>query len=158
MLAYRIGKKEYVKRHDGKGGLEVEGRWHTKGHEMIYTSQALSLCLWEIFKIHNLQVIPKDIMGITIDIPDDLIVPAPQNLFKDGWNRPGIYNAEIQGFGDKWLSEKRALVLEVPSAVVPGDKNYLINPNHQDMHQIRITRFFEIEINQGYMNTRERSV
>ena len=155
MLVYRIGKKEYVKRLDGKGGLMVEGRWHTRGHEIIYTSQTLSLCLWEIFKIHNLQLIPDGIMGITLEIPAELILPVDKKLFREGWNRPGIYDPVIQHYGDRWLMDQSSLALEVPSAVVPGDKNYLINPNHKDMHLVKISSVFEIDIEQGYMNIRE---
>lgn len=32
--------------------------------------------------------------------------------------------------GDEWLREGRAPVLAVPSAVVPAEHNYLLNPDH----------------------------
>ncbi len=34
--------------------------------------------------------------------------------------------------GDGWLDAKRAAVLKVPSALVPVEYNYVINPEHPD--------------------------
>ncbi len=40
--------------------------------------------------------------------------------------------------GDQWLQSGESAVLRVPSAVVAGDWNYLINPRHLDFAQISI--------------------
>jgi len=40
--------------------------------------------------------------------------------------------------GDKWLQSGEAAVLRVPSAVVAGDWNYLINPQRLEFAQISI--------------------
>jgi RES domain-containing protein len=40
--------------------------------------------------------------------------------------------------GDQWLHSLESAVLRVPSAVVAGDWNYLINPRHLDFGQISI--------------------
>ena len=40
--------------------------------------------------------------------------------------------------GDDWLAGGESEVLRVPSAVVPGDWNYLINPEHLDFAQIAV--------------------
>ncbi len=40
--------------------------------------------------------------------------------------------------GDRWLQNSESAVLRVPSAVVAGDWNYLINPQHLDFAQIAI--------------------
>jgi RES domain-containing protein len=33
-------------------------------------------------------------------------------------------------YGERWLRERRSLVLAVPSAVVRDELNYVINPRH----------------------------
>jgi RES domain-containing protein len=40
--------------------------------------------------------------------------------------------------GDSFIATGKYLVLKVPSAVVQGDFNYLINPKHADSSKIRI--------------------
>ncbi len=51
-------------------------------------------------------------------------------------------NASIRAttlIGRAWLEAKSALVLRVPSAVVSGDWNYLINPLHPEFRDIKIS-------------------
>ena len=40
--------------------------------------------------------------------------------------------------GDDWLMNGESAVLRVPSAVIKGDWNYLINPLHLDFAQVRV--------------------
>ena len=41
-------------------------------------------------------------------------------------------------FGSRWVAESRSVVLRVPSAVVDGEFNYLLNPRHPDFAQLEI--------------------
>ena len=41
-------------------------------------------------------------------------------------------------FGDAWVREERSPVLAVPSVIVPGETNYLINPAHPDFRKLMI--------------------
>lgn len=43
-----------------------------------------------------------------------------------------------QNYGDEWLREKRSLVLRVPSAIIPEESNFLINPEHGELAQVAI--------------------
>ena len=45
---------------------------------------------------------------------------------------------ETQLLGDHWLEETRSLALRVPSAVIPEEHNYLINPQHPNFAQLDI--------------------
>jgi RES domain-containing protein len=40
--------------------------------------------------------------------------------------------------GDEWARSGASAVLEVPSAVIETDSNYLLNPQHGDSQNIRI--------------------
>ena len=46
--------------------------------------------------------------------------------------------ASLQAFGDTWLEAGETAVLAVPSAVIPIEKNYLLNPAHPEMKSIQI--------------------
>jgi RES domain-containing protein len=43
-----------------------------------------------------------------------------------------------QRIGARWLQEQRSAVLAVPSAIIPAERNYLINPIPPDFGKIRI--------------------
>jgi RES domain-containing protein len=45
---------------------------------------------------------------------------------------------EVQAIGDRWIRSGRALALRVPSAVVRGSSNLLINPDHPEFARFRI--------------------
>ena len=41
--------------------------------------------------------------------------------------------------GDNWLQKGSSLALQVPSAVIPEESNYLLNPLHKDFSQITLS-------------------
>ena len=46
------------------------------------------------------------------------------------------HHIETQKLGDEFIRSSSALALKVPSAVVQGDFNYLINPLHGDIGDV----------------------
>ena len=42
----------------------------------------------------------------------------------------GIVSYSVRSIGDEWAVKRSSLVLEVPSAVIPVEKNFVINPLH----------------------------
>jgi RES domain-containing protein len=55
----------------------------------------------------------------------------------ENW-RATPYGQETQAFGSEWAKAGRSVALRVPSAVVLGEFNYLLNPNHPDFRKIEI--------------------
>ena len=47
---------------------------------------------------------------------------------------------ENQAIGDRWVVERRSLILRVPSAIIPAAANFLINPSHPEFARIVIGR------------------
>jgi RES domain-containing protein len=45
-----------------------------------------------------------------------------------------------QRFGTTWLQEQRSPILRVPSAVIPWEHNYLLNPRHPQAAKVRVCR------------------
>jgi RES domain-containing protein len=75
---------------------------------------------------------------ITINIPDDIMIS--EILVKDlplGWKAFPLTTI-TQKIGDQFILQGKYLVMKVPSAVVPGDFNYLINPRHPEFGRIEI--------------------
>ena len=46
--------------------------------------------------------------------------------------------AHLQTLGSDWLASRCSAVLAVPSAVIPDELNYLLNPQHPDFSKIEI--------------------
>jgi RES domain-containing protein len=77
-------------------------------------------------------------MMLTIHIPDTIpmLHTLPHELPKD-WNAIPA-TSETKKIGDAFVREGRACLLRVPSAVVKGDHNLLINPFHPEFKEIKI--------------------
>lgn len=130
ITAYRITKKKYAGESlSGKGGLVVGGRWHHKGVEIVYCAGHLSLAAMELFVNFGKHDKKISLVSVAIDIPKDLIEVFPMGSLPLDWRQvpPPRSTAEL---GTKWLREQRSAVLQVPSAMLPTEANYLINPLH----------------------------
>jgi RES domain-containing protein len=46
--------------------------------------------------------------------------------------------AVLRELGDRWLNEQKTAALKVPSAVIPVEFNYVLNPLHKDFEKIEI--------------------
>jgi RES domain-containing protein len=136
---YRICKAKYGKTaYSGEGGLKSAGRWHHKGRPIIYAASTLSLAAIELF-VHLGRADSKiALVKIAAQIPDSIPMEAiePESLPKN-WDASPPIDATLD-LGTRWCANLHRAVLKVPSAVVPGEFNYLLNPRHPDFSQIKI--------------------
>lgn len=44
---------------------------------------------------------------------------------------------ELRRIGERWAERQETAVLSVPSAIIPEERNYLINPRHEESDEIR---------------------
>lgn len=136
MIVYRIDRAKRGATITGEGGLFVDGRWHSKGQKIVYTSLSLSLAsLEKLVHIEPLQW-PDDLYWLEIHIPDTVSrgVIHQASLPHDWTELDGI----CQSIGDQWLQTREACVLEVPSAVLPKESNFLINPEHPHFQRLKV--------------------
>lgn len=79
-----------------------------------------------------------------ISIPHNLIQALKTDL-PDGWreNPPTMVSRAI---GDSWISSGSSVALVVPSAVIPAEQNFLVNPTHPDFKEILVEGPFDIEL------------
>jgi RES domain-containing protein len=83
----------------------------------------------DISTIHNrYSVIP-------VDFDEQLLQTVDPATLPSGWDAPEPI-PETQMMGDTWVTSGACLVLQVPSAVTPGEMNYLINPLHSDFPKL----------------------
>jgi len=74
-------------------------------------------------------------MMIPVSIDEQLIENA-KHLPKDWRQLPAP--PSTREFGTQWVRQARPTVLQVPSIVVDGEFNYVLNPRHADFGQLKI--------------------
>ena len=138
MRVFRLSKRKYSKELNGKGAAKSGNRWNSKGTEIIYTAESRALAMAEVAVHLTLATLPSDYVMIEIEIPDNIIIKEIilKELDEDWNNHPPSSNT--QKIGDEFIDSIKECLLKVPSAVVQGDSNYLINPYHTDFKKIKI--------------------
>ena len=138
MLVWRLARLAHVKL-DGEGARLAGGRWNSRGFPAVYTSSRLSLAALELLVHTEVTLVPPDLVACEIEVADSIDVEGVEiaELPAD-WRLPG--HPGCRAIGDRWLAEERTAVLRVPSAVVPEEWNYLINPRHRAAKAIEIVR------------------
>lgn len=106
---------------------------------MLYTAGSRALALLEALVHVPQKNLPKDLCLTIIQLPATLSIHTikPNDLPKD-WRTITIQPA-LQEIGNKWLKTAATAILRVPSAIVPEENNYLINPLHPESEKIKIT-------------------
>jgi RES domain-containing protein len=128
---------------DGAGGIYVSGRWHTKGRPVIYCTLNPATALLETL-VHmeiDAEDRPEHFQVIKVEGPDSLSreIAEEPSLPPDWANEAGA----TQAYGNRWLAERRSVLLQVPSVLVPETWNVLVNPRHEEANLLQITTTYQ---------------
>lgn len=137
MLVYRITKATYADRLTASGGA---ARWNSRGQFVIYTAATRALACLENVVHRSGEGLAADFRVMVIEVPEPLsVVDIPIKSLPDNWFDFRQYDG-CQRIGGEWLESGRSAVLKVPSAIIPNEWNYLLNPAHPDFRQISLLR------------------
>lgn len=132
MRVWRICREPFASL-DGKGAEIKGGRWNLPGRPVVYASKHLSLAILELL-VHlevDVDELPDDYVSVEIEVPDNLEV----EVFNA---KIDIHNLiEAQAHGVRWLTSAKTAVFDVPSAVVPKERNVCLSPTHLDFQTIK---------------------
>jgi RES domain-containing protein len=138
MIVFRLLKQKYSFTLSGEGAKAAGGRWNSPGITIIYTSESRSLATAEVAVNLPIGIFPVEFQMITLEVPDDLMIKEiNEKDLPPGWKK-FPYLKLTQHLGDEFILQNESLVMKVPSAVIPGDFNYLLNPRHPDFEKIEI--------------------
>lgn len=138
LRAFRLSRRRYAAL-DGAGARRAGGRWNSAGVSVVYAAESISLAALELLVNLGSEEIPDDLVTTALDIPEHLVERLdPQDLPGDWRATPAP--AALQALGDEWIRRGNNAVLSVPSAVVPTERNYALNPVHPDFGRIRVGR------------------
>lgn len=136
MRVYRITRTQYAERLTASGGA---ARWNSRGQFVIYTAASRALACLENVVRRSGEGLNDLFRVMVIDIPDALPVAQIElGTLPANWSDFKQYGY-CQQRGSDWLLRGTTAVLQVPSAIIPGEFNYLLNPAHPDFTQIRLT-------------------
>ncbi|WP_407672383.1 RES family NAD+ phosphorylase [Noviherbaspirillum pedocola] len=136
----------------GAAAARVGGRYNSIGTAVVYASANAALTVLET--LVHLSGSARTRTGnrylIEIAVPD-AVFDARQTLRISDLRRRGYrfwdavpFTSNAQRVGDRFVMDSKAVLLELPSAILPHkdvpDVNYLINPAHPDFRQLKIVR------------------
>ena len=135
--AWRIVKeKRAATAFSGKGAADHGGRWNSRGVPVVYASSTKSLAALENLVHLNPPVLFKYV-AIPVQFDDALIEVFPAKKLPADWQiEPPP--PSTQQIGDVWVQQARCAVLALPSVIISGEPNYLLNPAHPDFKKISI--------------------
>jgi len=136
---FRLVKKSRAKEaFDGEGARLAGGRWNLAGVPAVYLSQSLSLAALELF-VHLPTAARKlELAYFEVEIPDGVrIDELDRARLPKSWRAQPVPE-EAQRLGTAWLKGESALLLAVPSVIVPRERNVLMNPAHADARALKI--------------------
>ncbi|HEY8999915.1 MAG TPA: RES family NAD+ phosphorylase [Mucilaginibacter sp.] len=136
MILYRISNSRYADDLSGNGARLYGGRWNSEGRAMVYLASSRSLAILESLAHLSPTNIPVDYIMLTIDAPDDFFA-IDIKLLPNNWNEYPEPNI-LKQIGNSFLQKNKYLLLKVPSAIVPQEFNYLMNPMHQKAGKVKI--------------------
>lgn len=142
IAAYRIVKSRHAASSraafDGEGARLFGGRFNSPGTAVVYAAGSESLAILEVVvHLEDAGVLPSySLCAATFD--EAVVEKLEESLLPEGW-RSDPPPMAAQAVGDAWVKEERSAVLEVPSAVVPRERNYLMNPLHPDFHAVELS-------------------
>lgn len=146
MVVYRLSRKKFTNHLSGIGASVYGARWNPRGVEIIYTAESRALALAEIVVHLSVGMVSDDYIMLSIEFPDHLTVYEPDmDALPGGWDE-FPYNSDTQIFGRDFVSRGEACVMKVPSSVVKGDYNYLINPYHPQFKEVTIKEVKDFRI------------
>lgn len=120
----------------GEGARLYGGRWNPEGIPMVYTAATQSLAILELL-VQDGRMLAHYVM-IPVTIPTSLKIEHIElKDLPDGWREPAA-REHLRSMGADWIKSGSSAVLAVPSAVVPQETNYLLNPLHPAISKLKI--------------------
>ena len=138
ITAWRIVKKAHAAAaFSGRGAFLYGGRWNTQGIPVVYLAGSQSLAALEQL-VHTgttANLVEGDFVIIPVEFNERWVADVgklPKNW--RSYPAPGT----LAALGARWIKEAPSVAMRVPSALIPDEVNYLLNPLHPDFVKIKI--------------------
>lgn len=136
LIGYRIVKKKHQATcFSGEGTRLYGGRWNSRGKRCTYLAASESLAVLEVMvHLADYRLLRHYVLFEVLLHAADIRY-VPDDLLPRGWsNDPAP--PQTAALGDGWLDSGDSVALSVPSAVIPRERNYLLNVEHTDYPRV----------------------
>lgn len=136
MLVFRLTPERFRQTaFSGAGGLYAASRWNHLGVEMVYTASSRALSAIEYFVNLEPGEVPVDLLMAEAEVPAELIADLDLAALPENWRE--LDSLICRDLGSEWVRSGRSAALRVPSVVVEGDWNLLLNPRHGEFGRVQ---------------------
>ena len=136
---WRLVRPGFAPGVDGRGAERYGGRWNSPGLPAVYCASHLSLAVLEYFVHLPPELRRRDLLPLMTAV----------ELRLDGGSVEAVGDLDrlddlawCRARGDDWLERGAPLALEVPSVVVPRERNVILNTRHADFGSVRVVEIF----------------
>ena len=148
MHAFRIAKSKYIEDLSGEGARLYGGRWNRKGTPVVYLAENRALATVEYLVHIPLSILPMDLRIAEIALPDTIdLAEVPIETLSANWSEYPPPSS-LKEIGEEWVRKGLTLLLRVPSAVVRGEYNVLMNPRHELAKMVSIVSIDPFDIDE----------
>ena len=132
MTLWRISRHRDL---SGTGGLRAPGRWHHAGHPVVYLAESPASALLEACVHTSAEDVPPEFTLLKIEGPELEFSVITSDLLSEDWRSHFEVTRDL---GTAWLKRNEAVLLQVPSALVPETANFLFNSIHRDARKFAV--------------------
>lgn len=135
--AWRLVKERHAAAaFSGEGARLTGGRWNREGVPAVYLSEHLSLAALELYVHLTRRALGIGFAAIKVTFPESVsITEIAPTLLPEGWRREPAPDVTKE-LGTEWIVRGETAVLKVPSALVPQECNYVLNPAHPEFKEL----------------------
>ena len=124
---------------DGIGGMFADGRWHTLGERVVYFGGSAAIVVLERLAHTDPDLLPNDLRLALFEFSETVLETKVEEFatLPPNWNRDE--NA-ARLIGGRWRQQGSSCLLKVPSAILPEEPNFVLNPEHPEAKRLRLVR------------------
>ena len=138
IVVWRITKQKHARyAFTGDGARLYGGRWNSPGKLVVYTAESRALALAEILVHLESAAVLSRYVVFQVEVGEACIANLDPSDLPRNW-RAASAPKRLQTLGNAWIESGRSAVLRVPSVIVAGEFNYLLNPSHPDFSTLSI--------------------
>jgi RES domain-containing protein len=137
MILYRIARCLHISDLAGTGARLYGGRWNSVGNAMVYLAANRAMAVLEVLVHLSPTIFPQDFCIAEMEVPDNSILTVDIRALPANWQDVSPPN-ELKQLGDYFIKQQQYLLMKVPSAILPQEFNYLVNPMHPEAAKMKI--------------------
>lgn len=131
-----IPPKRVADAFSGEGARLFGGRWNSVGVPMVYTAESKALAALEILVHVDSGELLEEYLCIPVQFDKRQMRSLSFDDLPEDW-RANPPPPSTQQLGDRWAQAQESALLKVPSILIPGESNYLINPQHSNIGKLK---------------------